>query len=123
MYVVALLKNEDGEYHAYFEPYTGSGINLNEIEKIESLGYTLETCIITTDKVLSLKARLKYKILELKSLREDLDYMGYDTTLMNQIGLLTARLLKEGIDVDDEIALQCYDLRLKERRRRKEMQG
>ena len=110
MYTVALFySNLTGEYYVYTENKTE--INKEEIENLESLGYRLESCIITTNKLVALKARLKAKIHELRSLKPDVDYLGYDTALINQIGIITSRLLSNDVEVTDEIALQCLDIR------------
>lgn len=113
MYTVALFKNQDGDCYVY---YSNSKSNMAksdimQIEDIESLGYKFQSCIITTDKVLSLKTRLKFRIQELRALKPDVNYYGYDEALISQIGLITSRLLRRGVEVTDEIALQCCDIR------------
>lgn len=110
MYIVALFKNSDGDYYVHYEK-DNLQISSNELDYAKTLGYKLVHCLITTDRTTALNTRLKFRIKELKSLKPDVDYLGYDECLINQIGLLTSRLLSLGVDVTDEIALQCYDIK------------
>lgn len=111
MYLVALLRNKEGDVFVLYE--NGKSDNTLRIreEVYYSLGYKLDQCMITTDNVIAIKTRLKFRIEELKSLKDDVDYLGYRESLMSQIGLLTGRLIRRGVEVTDEIALQCYDYR------------
>ena len=114
MYLVALLRNKEGEVFVLYD--NGKSDDTLRTIKEESLlcslgGYKLDQCMITTDNVIAMKTRLKFRIEELKSLKENVDYLGYRESLMSQIGLLTGRLIRRGVEVTDEIALQCYDYR------------
>ena len=111
MYLVALLRNKDGDVFVLYDNGK-SDDTLRIREEIYRLdGYKLDQCMITTDNVIAIKTRLKFRIEELKSLKDDVDYLGYRESLMSQIGLLTGRLIRIGVEVTDEIALQCYDYR------------
>ena len=114
MYLVALLRNKEGEVFVLYD--NGKSDDTLRTIKEESLlcslgGYKLDQCMITTDSVIAMKTRLKFRIEELKSLKDDVDYLGYRESLMTQIGLLTGRLIRRGVEVTNEIALQCYDYR------------
>ena len=114
MYLVALLRNKEGEVFVLYD--NGKSDDTLRTIKEESLlyslgGYKLDQCMITTDNVIAMKTRLKFRIEELKSLKDDVDYLGYRESLMTQIGLLTGRLIRRGVEVTNEIALQCYDYR------------
>lgn len=114
MYLVALLRNKEGDVFVLYD--NGKSDDTLRIKK-ESLLYCslgnckLDQCMITTDNVIAMKTRLKFRIEELKSLKENVDYLGYRESLMSQIGLLTGRLIRRGVEVTDEIALQCLDYR------------
>ena len=84
------------------------------VNYMEELNFKLVNCVITNNKEISLKNRLMYHLIEFRSLKEDTDYYGYDEMLINRIGSLTSRLLRRGINITDEVALQCYDIREKE---------
>ena len=114
MYLVALLRNKEGDVFVLYD--NGKSDDTLRPIKEESLlcslgGYKLDQCMITTDNVIAMKTRLKFRIEELKSLKDDVDYLGYRESLMTQIGLLTGRLIRRGVEVTNEIALQCYDYR------------
>ena len=114
MYLVALLRNKEGDVFVLYD--NGKSDDTLRTIKEESLlcslgGYKLDQCMITTDNVIAMKTRLKFRIEELKSLKDDVDYLGYRESLMTQIGLLTGRLIRRGVEVTNEIALQCYDYR------------
>lgn len=114
MYLVALLRNKEGDVFVLYD--NGKSDDTLRTIKEESLlcslgGYKLDQCMITTDNVIAIKTRLKFRIEELKSLKDDVDYLGYRESLMTQIGLLTGRLIRRGVEVTNEIALQCYDYR------------
>ena len=114
MYLVALLRNKEGDVFVLYD--NGKSDDTLRTIKEESLlcslgGYKLDQCMITTDNVIAMKTRLKFRIEELKSLKDDVDYLGYRESLMTQIGLLTGRLIRKGVEVTNEIALQCYDYR------------
>ena len=116
MYLVALLRNKEGEVFVLYDNGKSDDTLRTTIIKEESLlcslgGYKLDQCMITTDNVIAMKTRLKFRIEELKSLKDDVDYLGYRESLMTQIGLLTGRLIRRGVEVTNEIALQCYDYR------------
>lgn len=122
MYVEALFKNSDGDYYVVHYKKGGSDYNLeleSEAYNLEKFNYKMVKCIITNNKEVSLKYRLKFTILEFRSLKKDVNYYGYDESLINRIGSLTSRLLRRGVDVTNEVALQCYDLR--EQRIRKQV--
>lgn len=114
MYLVALLRNKEGDVFVLYD--NGKSDDALRIKE-ESLlycslgGYKLDQCMITTDNVIAMKTRLKFRIEELKSLKENVEYGYYRESLMSQIGLLTGRLIRRGVEVTDEIALQCYDYR------------
>ena len=114
MYTVALYKNEEGQYFV-FHAENKEVVEVFEKQFLDVNGYKMETCVITTERLVALKARLKFRIKELKSLDVNTDYLGYEQVVIDQVGLLTARLLNEGVDVTDEVALQCYDIRQKNR--------
>ena len=107
MYLVALFKNNEGDCFVLAEKTE----DIRDYSPSTLQGYKLSQFIITNNRTIALKTRLKFRIEELKSLKEGVDYMGYDESLISQIGLLTSRLLRRGVDVTDEIALQCYDIR------------
>ena len=114
MYLVALLRNKEGDVFVLYD--NGKSDDTLRTIKEESLRYSLgdyklDQCMITTDNVIAMKTRLKFRIEELKSLKDDVDYLGYRESLMTQIGLLTGRLIRRGVEVTNEIALQCYDYR------------
>ena len=113
MYLVALLRNKEGEvFVLYANGKSDDALRIKEESLRYSLGgYKLDQCMITTDNVIAMKTRLKFRIEELKSLKDDVDYLGYRESLMTQIGLLTGRLIRRGVEVTNEIALQCYDYR------------
>lgn len=114
MYLVALLRNKEGEVFVLYDNGKSDDTlrNIKEESLLCSLGgYKLDQCMITTDNVIAMKTRLKFRIEELKSLKDDVDYLGYRESLMTQIGLLTGRLIRKGVEVTNEIALQCYDYR------------
>lgn len=114
MYLVALLRNKEGDvFVLYDNGKSDDTLRIKEESLLYcSLGnYKLDQCMITTDNVIAMKTRLKFRIEELKSLKDDVDYLGYRESLMSQIGLLTGRLIRRGVEVTDEIALQCYDYR------------
>ena len=114
MYLVALLRNKEGEVFVLYDNGKSDDTlrTIKEESLLCSLGdYKLDQCMITTDNVIAMKTRLKFRIEELKSLKDDVDYLGYRESLMTQIGLLTGRLIRRGVEVTNEIALQCYDYR------------
>lgn len=111
MYIVALYKDVEGQYFVFHEKDNKDVIEMFEKQFLEVNNYKMETCLVTTEKVVALKARLKFKLKELRALKEETDYYGYDDVLKRSIGLLVSRLLREGVDVTDEVALQCYDYR------------
>ena len=111
LYTVALYKDAEGQYYVFNSKGKLDMIEVFEEQFLRVNKYTMVTCVVTTEKVVALKARLKFRIEELKALKEDTDYYGYDDTVKRSIGLLVSRLLREGVDVTDEVALQCYDYR------------
>ena len=114
MYLVALLRNKEGDVFVLYDNGKSDDTlrTIKEESLLCSLGdYKLDQCMITTDNVIAMKTRLKFRIEELKSLKDDVDYLGYRESLMTQIGLLTGRLIRKGVEVTNEIALQCYDYR------------
>lgn len=111
LYTVALYKDAEGQYFVFDSKGKLDMIEVFEERFFKMNKYTMVTCIVTTEKVVSLKARLKFKLKELRALKEDTDYYGYDDVLKRSIGLLVSRLLREGVDITDEVALQCYDYR------------
>ena len=114
MYLVALLRNKEGDVFVLYDNGKSDDTlrTIKEESLLCSLGdYKLDQCMITTDNVIAMKTRLKFRIEELKSLKDDVDYLGYRESLMTQIGLLTGRLIRRGVEVTNEIALQCYDYR------------
>lgn len=121
MYVIALLKNSEGDCYVHYDNQKDtklSKVSLKELERIEALGYKFESCMITSNKVVSLKTRLNYKIQEFRALKPDVDYLGYDESLASSIGLITSRLIRLGVEVTDEVALQCYDIREQQKLKR-----
>lgn len=113
MYLVAMFKNSEGDCSVLH--FRNSGEKTTEIKEetmyTEQLGYKLVSCIITNDRTLYLKTRLKGALAELRSLKQDVDYYGYDDCLMRQIGLLVNRLQRLEVEITDEVALQCKDIR------------
>lgn len=100
--------------------------------QLEEMGYNLAQLIITTDKIIYTKTLLKARLKELRSytqksmelLQEQMGFVPdevlvqtqrmieeYEETLMFSIGCVVSRLLRAGVDVDDELALQCYEYR------------
>lgn len=113
MYVEALFVTEDNEYYVLHEKSDCRYELKKELNYLKALNYKLVRCVITNNKVVSLKARLEFTIMELKNLKDDVDYYGYDEALIRKVGSLTSRLLRRNIKVYNEIALQCYDLKQK----------
>ena len=115
MSVEALFKDDDTEY--YHMVHLKSDRKYDLKEEVEYLtkfyNYKLVKCVITNNRVVSMKARLRFCIEELRSLDENTDYYGYEDALINRIGIITSRLLNRGVEVNDEIALQCFDIRQK----------
>ena len=113
MYTVALFKNQEGDYYVHYDNGKDSALTKVRLKEqdIECLGYKFVSCIVTTNNVLALKTRLKFRIQELRALKPEVNYYGYDESLVMQIGLLTSRLMRRGVEITDEIALQCYDIR------------
>lgn len=113
MNVDALFKNDKGEYHM-LHCKSNSSTLLEEMDYLtNTCKYKLVKCVITNNRVVSLKARLRFCIEELRSLDENTNYYGYENALINRIGTITSRLLSRGLEVNDEIALQCLDIRQK----------
>lgn len=100
--------------------------------QLEEMGYNLAQLIITTDKIIYTKTLLKARLKELRSytqksmelLQEQMGFVPdevlvqtqrmieeHEETLMFSIGCVVSRLLRAGVDVDDELALQCYKYR------------
>lgn len=113
MYVEALFRNEDNECYVVHVKSACKYDLEQEVERLNAYNYKLVKCIITNNKVVSMKARLQFKIEELGSLDENTDYYGYDETLVRNIGLLTSRLVRRGVEIKDEVAIQCYNIRQK----------
>ena len=111
MYTVALFKDKEDSYYVLYNNGEHTMRMRKEIEDISFLGYKFVQGVITTDRTLSLKTRLKYRLVELRHLKPHVNYYGYEETLMRQVGLLTSRLLRRGVEVTDELALQCFDYR------------
>lgn len=100
--------------------------------QLEEMGYNLAQLIITTDKIIYTKTLLKARLKELRSytqksmelLQEQMGFVPdevlvqtqrmieeHEESLMFSIGCVVSRLLRAGVDVDDELALQCYEYR------------
>ena len=93
--------------------------------------YIKEQLFICTDYDLYLKKRLEVKVAELKNYSQHIEYYmtnhdfideevkedtrklmeDYEKTLMKQVAIRCSQCLLHEIEVTDEIALQCYDLR------------
>ena len=115
MYTVALLKDKEDSYFVLYDNGKVQKFIAREYENLEFLGYKFVSAVVTTDVTLSLKTRLKYRLVELRHLKPNVNYYGYEESLMMQIGLLTSRLLRRGVEVTDELALQCFDYRQQQR--------
>ena len=115
MYTVALYRDENGQCYVFHTKGKLNQVEIFEEQFLKVNNYKMETCVVTTEKIVALKARLKFRIEELKALDRTVDHYGYDQVVIDQVGLLTARLLNEGVDVTDEVALQCYDIRQRNR--------
>lgn len=106
--------------------------NMSQGVQLEEMGYNLAQLIITTNKVIYLKTLLKARLKELRSytqksmklLQEQMGFIPdevlaqtqrmieeHEESLMFSIGCVVSRLLRAGVDVDDELALQCYEYR------------
>lgn len=114
MRTIALFKNKEGNYNVLYN-YTGVDDIRREVRDLDFMGYKMISCVVTNNKVLALKIRLRYCLTELRSLKKDVNYYGYDTILINRIGRLTSKLLRREVEVTDELALQCLDVLNKER--------
>lgn len=107
--------------------------NISQGVQLEEMGYNLAQLIITTDKIIYLKTLLKARLKALVALlhyHSDLHFKAHlghysdevyenmnkcmeanEESLMFSIGCVVSRLLRAGVDVDDELALQCYEYR------------
>lgn len=96
-------------------------------------GYTLESALITTEKELYLKFKLKYRLGDLRHTHqryveyiEDLKRKNtpkeviddtiacqteYEEVLMKQVASVVSRCMREEIEVEDELAISCYNWR------------
>lgn len=105
---------------------------MNNAKCLEMQGAKLVQCVITTDKVLLFKQRLKAYLLELRNLTERnnkylQEHMGFlslevlcdtqkimeelESTQMLRVASVTSRLLNMEVDVTDELALACLNYR------------
>lgn len=109
MYIDAIFKNETG--HVQFLHSRGKGDKYfnRQLRFLEIDGYQLVKGYLTTNEVLSLKAELKFSIYCLRN-QKYLRGIALKKTI-DRIGLLTEKLIDKGVDVTNEVALQCCDLR------------
>lgn len=98
--------------------------------ELEERGYRPIQFIITNNKEVYLRALLKARLMELKSytkkanerMQEQMGFVSdevleetqrlteeYEKILMKGVGSIVSRLLVRGLDVEDELALACYD--------------
>lgn len=137
--IVALYKNSDGYYEdltMVLSEHTDDYdlvLKLREIEDLHNKNYIVDSCIITTDDNVYRKKALEASLTVLKSTvevyKEYLDKLkekygednevvtetrklqeSYEKTIMRQVGLKCSRCITRDIEVTDELALQCYDL-------------
>lgn len=112
MTIEALFRNEEDDRYYVVHCKSDCKYDLErELEDLKFFNYKMVSCVITNNREVSLKARLDYCLKELRSLKDEIDYCGYDEVLINRVGLLTSRLLNKGVEITDEVALQCYDIR------------
>lgn len=113
MYLVAIYKDNEGVCSTLNYRNTkekDAELKVDEMY-LKQLGYKLVSCVFTSDRTIYLKTKLKARLTELRSLKSDIDYYGYDECLMKQIGLLVNRLQRLEVEITDELALQCKDFR------------
>lgn len=137
--IVALYKDENGYYEdlrTIIDEVTNDGDMehfLRQVEDLHNKGYILQECFITTDEVLYAKKLLESSLKVLGALtkvyKEHLEKLESDPlineevikqtrrlqvdqekTQMKVVGRRCSRCIIRGIEVTDEIALQCYDL-------------
>ena len=105
--------------------------NERQLQDYVEDGYTLVNALITTEKDIYLKFKLKYRVGDLRHTHkryaeyiEDLKkkntpkeviddtiacQIEYEEVLMNQVATVVSRCMREEIEVDDELALSCYN--------------
>lgn len=125
--MVAVYKDKDN----YISLVCGK---LNEVtidcQLYEAMGNKLDSCIITNDHDTYLRARLKARTLELRSytkiieayekehdLNEPIHALtvkmmrDHEKTIMRQVAINVSRCMLRDIEVNDELAIQCYNFR------------
>lgn len=121
MKTIALFKNKENDYYVLYD-YIGGEYLSREMEAMKLMNYEMVSCVVTNNKEKALKTRLQYCLTELRNLDSNVDYLGYEESLMRRIGRITSRLLRREVEVTDELALQCYDLLCKERLEKHKME-
>lgn len=103
--------------------------NMEQARSLERDGYILCAYITTTERETYLRARLKASLLELRATTIGYEKFNasfengrvslmtarlqaeYLDTLMDKVALCCSRLLREGIEVTDELAIECHKRR------------
>lgn len=131
--VVALFRSREGELDEISYITDGSE---NVVEKkreaysLEKQGYVLDSMIITNNKAVFYNARLKSMVAQLRNyvlhnqkylaeIKERLDEKvvaeterlmhEHEETMARQVALRCSRAMFYGVEVRDELALQCYN--------------
>lgn len=100
----------------------------------EAMGYNLDSCIITNDKDIYIRSKLKARVLELREYTKMIEayekehdlsdlmcqltlklMREHEETIMRQVSICVTRCLLRDIEVTDELAIQCYNFRREER--------
>ena len=125
--MVAVYRDEDN----YVSLVCG---RLNEVtdecKLYEAMGFKFEGCVVTSDKDIFIKAKLKARLLELREYTKtietyekehDLENLickltvqlmrEHEETIMRQVAICVSRCIFRDIEVTDELAIQCYNLR------------
>ena len=130
--VAVYRMNEGGHINVI---YSNEGVPTHKLKYHDDNG-TLLSCVITTDEVIYLKSRLKARLFELRDYSSKChEYLmnkenqsneevynkthylmtEYQEVLVNQVVILVSRLLMKGIDVTDELAIECHNYRISKR--------
>lgn len=128
MYMIALLVNDFGEYERIARSQISDRLR-NRIKDLYSDGYVLVECLYTTDTKLYHKKRLQVELFMLreycKTSQELVDRVelpvvkmetlqlveSYQGMLMRRVARAVRHCLLEDVEVTDELAIQCYDIR------------
>lgn len=131
--VVALFRSSAGELDgiSYIENDSENAVEKKrEAYSLEKQGYVLDSMIITNNKAVFYNARLKSALAQLRNyvkqnqkiladLRGKLDdkvvdeterlMHEHEETMMRMVSIRCSRAMFHGVEVRDELALQCYD--------------